>query len=394
MHSENNKVKVLVLPSWYPTDRYPQGGIFIQQQARALASRSDVNLAVLFLDRTSPLGWLRGPKRLSMRMEKGVPVYRLAMPRVPGVWPLLYAAWTIFAYRSLTRVRRKVRPDIVHAHVALPAGLAGALIKILWRTPIVLTEHTAPFSTLMRNLPAALATRFAIHRADRVVAVSDALHDQITSYPELRRSIDVVPNLVNVREFAVKSQTRSVDGAARLLFVGEMRTDRKGVDYLLAAISILRQRGVAVTLDLVGDGPKRREYETLARQLNVAEVCRFHGALPHEQVVHIMSAYDLLVLSSLAETFGVVVVEALASGVPVVATRSGGPEEVLTPDLGVVVEKADSEALAEGIADVLARPGDFPPDHLRRVTEERFGEAKIAARLVGLYRQVIEAHSA
>ncbi|HET6314409.1 MAG TPA: glycosyltransferase, partial [Chloroflexia bacterium] len=134
--------------------------------------------------------------------------------------------------------------------------------------------------------------------------------------------------------------------------------------------------------------------EALARRLGVNGVCHFHGALPHEQVAAMMPSYDVLVLSSLAETFGVVAVEALASGVPVVATRCGGPEEVLTPDLGVLVEKADPEALADGILDVMRRPHDFPPEHLRRVVEERFGEARVTGRLVSLYRQVGEARPA
>jgi glycosyltransferase involved in cell wall biosynthesis len=386
VQSTNDKLKVLVLPSWYPTERYPVGGIFIQQQARALAARPDVDLAVLFVDRTSVSAWLRGPKRILMSCEEDVPVYRLPMPRVRVIWPFLYAVWTVLGYAGLRR--RKVRPDVVHAHVAVPAGLAGALIKLVWRTPLVLTEHTGPFSTLMRNRPAALATRLAMRRADRVVAVSAALRDQITSYPQLRRPIDVIHNLVNLHEFIVKSSTWRAEGPARLLFVGEMLTSIKGVDYLIGAVSVLRKRGIEVTLDLVGEGRNRREYETLSRRLRVADLCRFHGALPHERVAGMMPDFDLLVLSSLAETFGIVVVEALASGVPVVATRCGGPEEVVTPDLGVLVETANSAALADGILDVLSRPGDFPPAHLRQVVEARFGPASITARLVALYRQI------
>ena len=388
MQSAKDKLKVLVLPSWYPTERYPSGGVFIQQQAWALASRPDVDLTVLFIDRAPVLGWLRGPKRLSLQREEGVPVYRLAMPRVRLVWPFLYAAWAVLAYAALRR--RKVRPDILHAHVAVPAGLAGALIKRLWRTPLVLTEHTGPFSMLMRNPPAALATRLAIRAADRVVAVSAALRDQITSYKELRRSIDVIPNLVNIGQFTLKPEVKRGEGPAKLLFVGEMRTNIKGVDYLLEAVSLLKGQGVGVTLDLVGEGPRGREYEALARQLRVDDLCHFRGALRHEEVIALMPTYDLLVLSSLAETFGVVVLEALASGVPVVATRCGGPEEVVTPDLGVLVENGNSEALAEGIQDVLGRLNDFPPDHLRQVAEERFGPATITTRLVELYRQVLE----
>ncbi|HEX8229066.1 MAG TPA: glycosyltransferase [Chloroflexia bacterium] len=387
MDNANDRLRVLILPSWYPTERYPVGGVFIQEQARALARRTDVEVRVLFVDGVSIPAWLRGPKLLTLHREEGVPVYRLLMPSVPGVWPFLYAVWGVFAYMGVRML--KVKPTLLHAHVALPAGLSGALIKLLWRVPLVLTEHMGPFSQLMRNRPAAFATRFSMRRADRVVAVSSALRDQITSYPQLRRRIEVLPNVVNVGEFAVRTTTRQPGDPARLLFVGEMITSIKGVDYLIGAVSILKKRGIEVTLDLVGDGRNRREYETLARRLRVADLCRFHGTLRHEEVVELMPQYDVLVVSSLAETFGVVVVEALASGAPVVATRCGGPEGILTADLGVLVQKANSEALADGIVDVLNRPDDFPPQHLRRVAEERFGQASISSRLVGLYREVL-----
>ncbi|MDQ5823011.1 MAG: glycosyltransferase [Chloroflexota bacterium] len=387
MPSASDKLRVLIIPSWYPTERYPVGGVFIQEQARALSRRMGVEVVVLFVDRVSVGAWLRGPKLLDRSKEEGVPVYRLLMPSVRGVWPFMQSIWAALAYAGLRR--QKVQPEIVHAHVSVPAGLSGALIKLLWRVPLVITEHIGPFSQLMRNRRSAFATRFSLSRADRVVAVSAALRDQITSYPQLRRPIEVVPNVVNVGAFPVKTETRRTCEPARLLFVGEMNTSIKGVDYLIGAVSILRKRGVEVTLDLVGDGRNRREYETQARRLRVADLCRFHGMLRHEEVVEMMHGYDVLVVSSLAETFGVVVVEAVASGVPVVATRCGGPEEIVTPGLGVLVAKANSSALADGIIDVLSRPGDFSPGQLRRVAEERFGHETISARLVELYREVL-----
>ncbi|MDQ3704687.1 MAG: glycosyltransferase [Chloroflexota bacterium] len=387
MASANHKLMVLILPSWYPTERYPVGGVFIQEQARALTRRTDVEVGVLFVDRVSVKAWLHRPKLLKMSKEEGVPVYRLLMPSLRGVWPFLHSVWAVLACAGLRR--QNVRPDILHAHVSVPAGFSGALIKLLWRVPLVITEHIGPFSQLMRNRRSAFATRLSMSRADTVVAVSAALRDQIMSYPRLRRQIDVIPNVVNVGEFPVKAETRQTCEPARLLFVGEMDTSIKGVDYLIGAVSILRKRGVEVTLDLVGDGRNRREYETQARRLRVADLCRYHGMLRHEEVVEMMHGYDVLVVPSLAETFGVVVVEAMAAGVPVVATRCGGPEEIVTPDLGVLVAKADSAALADGITDVLSRPGDFPPAHLRRVAEVRFGHETISARLVELYREVL-----
>ena len=315
-------------------------------------------------------------------------VYRTQMPRLPGIWPFLYVVW---AYLSLRRLsgRYGFKPEVVHAHVSLPAGLAGALIKRLSGIPLVITEHTSPFSLLMRNPLAALTTRTALRAADRRIAVSKALRGEILAYPQLRMPIDVIPNVVDASAFSTSKREHNPGEPYRILFVGEMETRRKGVEYLLNALPILKKRGLDVHLTLVGEGRNRAEYEALASRLGIAGVCYFHGMAPHAEIARFMSEADVFVLPSLAETFGVVLVEAMSAGLPVVATRCGGPEELVTPDLGVLVAPGDAVALAGGIIDVLNRLDEFSEEHLRRVADERYGQASVAGRLVSLYGEII-----
>ncbi|HEX9987126.1 MAG TPA: glycosyltransferase [Chloroflexia bacterium] len=389
MAARNDTLKVLLLPSWYPTARYPVGGVFCRTQAQALASTRDVDLVVLFVDRAPLREWLRGwRKRAALRDEEGVKVYRTQMPRLPGVWPMFYVVWAYLSMRRLSR-RYGLKPDVVHAHVSLPAGLAGALIKRLSGVPLVLTEHTSPFSLLMRNPLAALTTRTALRAADRRIAVSQALRREILAYPQLRMPIDVIPNVVDASAFSAPRRERNPGEPYRILFVGEMETSRKGIEYLLNALPILKERGWDVFLTLVGEGRNRGEYEALARQLGVAGTCHFHGLAPHGEIAHFMSEADIFVLPSLAETFGVVLVEAMAAGLPVVATRCGGPEELVSPDLGVLASPGDAEALASGIMDVLGRLDDFSEEHSRQVADARYGQASVAGRLVSLYREIV-----
>ncbi len=431
----NQHLKVLILPSWYPTERYSMGGIFCQEQARALNDcERDVDVVVLFVDRAPVWEWLRSravgvrgegrgmspqpnptpspysltlfPHPSPLREENGLKVYRTQMPRLPGVWPLLYVVWATLSMWRLMR-RYRFKPDILHAHVTLPAGLAGALIKQLFGIPLVVTEHTGPFSMLMRNRFATWATHQAMQSSDRVIAVSHALRDQILAYPQLRRHIDIIPNVVDTVAFKGPGVRDRESGLSvlsdppplvpgpwslvpfRLLFVGEMETSIKGVDYLLGAMALLKKRGVDCRLKLVGQGRNRREYETMARRLGVADLCQFVGVVPHSEIARLMSESDLFVLPSLAETFGVVLVEAMAAGLPVVATRCGGPEEIVTPDVGELVEPSNSAALADAIADVLSRLDQFPEAILRAQAEARYGQCSVAGKLVGLYRQVV-----
>jgi glycosyltransferase involved in cell wall biosynthesis len=383
---------ILVLPSWYPTPRYPIGGIFFQSQARALNTLDDTRVVVLFIDRLSPGEWLRARRRrATLRREDGLPVYRTSMLRVPMLWPLLYVLHALLAVRVLMK-RHNFVPDLVHAHVALPAGLAAAFIKRMYGIPFVLTEHTNPFSLLMRNAFARLATRTAMRAANRVVAVSTSLRRDILAYPKLQRSIDVIPNVVDVDAFApTAGEVRSISqGSNNLLFVGEMETRNKGVEYLLEALSLLRNNGLDITLDLVGGGQHLAEYRSQALRLGLGDTIRFHGLVPHDRVKTYFHNADLFVLPSIQETFGVVLVEALSAGLPIVATRSGGPEDVVTTDVGVLVEPGNPTALANAIEDVLSRPDDFPAERMREVARSRYSPPVIAGRLAALYDQVLQ----
>jgi glycosyltransferase involved in cell wall biosynthesis len=379
-------LRVLLVPAWYPTPRYPMGGVFCQEQARALRTDTGLDARVLFVDRV-PLGLWRQGTRGGWQCEDGVPVYRTAMPRVPGLWPLLYIPWVVAVGWWLAR--RGFRPDVVHAQIALPAGLAGGLLAAVLGVPWVLTEHTCPFAQLMRNPLAALATSRSVRAASRVVAVSRSLQEEMWAYPRLRRRIAVIPNVVDTTMFAAPRVPRAPGEPARLLFVGHMETPVKGVNYLLEAVARLTAQGVAVRLDLAGGGRLQASYEATAQRLGVAERCLFHGVLPPGAVAGLLAASDLLVLPSLAETFGVVLIEALAAGVPVVATRCGGPEEIVTPDVGRLTAPADVEGLTAAVAEVLTALPDFPAEHLRAVAEQRYGQGALARRLAALYRQMV-----
>ncbi len=141
--------------------------------------------------------------------------------------------------------------------------------------------------------------------------------------------------------------------APRLLFVG-LLDEVKGVQVLLRAFARVHAAHPGARLDIVGDGPRRGEYEALASELGVAAAVRFHGALTRDAIAPMMREADLLVLPSRTETFGIVVVEALACGLPVVATRVGALPELVDSAAGVLVDPADPVALADGIAAALA----------------------------------------
>ena len=285
-------------------------------------------------------------------------------------------------------------PALIHAHTGYPDGAAAAHLSERVGCPLIVTEHS---SMVARHLSNPIQREWylrAIDRASRFVAVSETLASELrAALPERAEKIVVIPNAVRIDDFVIEPAEMRV--ADQLLFVGYLK-ETKGIATLLEAFARVRATRPAATLVLVGEAPTpelRSRWEALADQLGIAGAVRFAGALDRAGVATAMSAATLFVHPSPRETFGVVAVEALASGLPVVATDSGGVTEVLGSDpnkVGAVVPPGDADALARAILVTLERIDAFDPEQLRASVAARFGSRAVATRLLDLYREVLD----
>lgn len=367
--------RVLVVPSWYPSAREPVAGVFVREQARAAASYADV--AVLHVAPGPADGWAEGT-------EGGLPTYRVSYRRPPrgDLTAYCFATW-----RALRRVEAHWRPDVLHAHVTLPAGFAAVAYGAVLGRPVVLTEHAGPYAALLRTRRAGrLLARWTVGRAARVVTVSAALRRQMEvalgvplSEPRWQR----VPVPVDTARF----RPGRVPEDAPLLYAGALLR-AKGLYDLLDALALLRQHGLPTRLALVGEGPERAPLADYAAGLGLADL-HWEDWLPQEALAERMASCACLVLPSHGETFGTVLVEAMACGRPVVATRCGGPEEIVRPGLGVLVPPRAPRALAGALAPFLAAAVRVDGAALRTAAERDYSLAAVGARLGALYRAVV-----
>ena len=371
------RLKLLVVPKWYPWPEHPVFGIFCREHARALATRHEV--VVLASLATHSPGFLLFD--LTDEMEDGLRTMRVRYRR-PWFRPAAMGCQLLGMLAALWRLRREgFRPDVVHAHVfsaALPALALGRLS----RSTVAVTEHYTGFQRGLVRGADRLVARIAFSKADVVAPVSEDLA------AHLRRiapgaNLRVMPNTVDTRAFSSAEHPRH-DGPARLLCVGALAEKKGHADLLAAVAGLIPRRDVV--LDLVGDGELRGELERSAVELGVSERVRFHGEVPKERVAELMRAADLFVLPSLHETFGCVLIEAMASGLPAVATRVGGVPEVLDPRAGSLVAPRDPVALAQAIEEQIDR--SFDPRELARITEERYGYEAFAKAWTELYEEL------
>ncbi len=184
--------------------------------------------------------------------------------------------------------------------------------------------------------------------------------------------------------------------ADELLFVGYRKTT-KGIENLLRAVALAHERRPTITLRLLGRSPDEATeagWHALAGSLGISDVVTFESAVDRAGIAAAMARASLFVHPSPRETFGVVAVEALASGLPVVATDSGGVTEILgsnPEEVGAIVAIDDPAALADGIVTTLERRATFDPAALRASVERRFGAAYVAERLLVVYREALGA---
>ncbi len=379
------RLRVLLLSSWYPggTDRV--SGVFVQDQATVLSRVAEVR--VLHPRSTSLHRWLRRQAGPAARedVEGPVVVHRTrAVAATPRLAWLAHRAALRAATRGIEGVLRSGwRPDLLHAHVVLPAGLAAAAAGARHGIPVLLTEHSGPFRVQLEPSWRRAATERALFGARRVLAVSPSLAGEIrAAFPAL--APEVVGNVVRDDLFTPAPEPRLAAGPPTLLCIAAL-VPGKGVSVLLDAFATLAPD---TRLVIVGEGPERAALEDRARALGVAERVRFAAGLDRAGLCEALRAADVFVLPSLHESFGLVVAEALACGKPVVATRCGGPEFVVAEGCGTLVAPGDAAALAAALRPHVAREVHVDPAALRASVVARFGIDAWTRRMREVYAAV------
>lgn len=289
------------------------------------------------------------------------------------------AGMVVAGRQAVARAMARRSYDVVHAHWWFPSGLSAALTRA--GRPLVVTMHGSDVRLAGSSVLGPRLFRFVARRAAAMTTVSGWLADRVRDlYPGT--PIAIAPMPVDTTLFKPSNGERE----AAALFVGRLNA-QKGVRDL---IRVMAHAG-DLRLDVVGDGPDRASLESLASEVGVADRIRWHGALSQELVARLYARAALLVVPSRDEGLGLVVVEALLSGTPVVAYRSGGVTELIQHDAtGLLVEPGDTAALGAAIASL-----GTDTDRARRMGErgrsamsDRFAPAAVAAAYAALYRRV------
>lgn len=372
-------MKVFFIAGWYPSKKDPTSGTFVKEHAKAVSLYNDI--VVISHEWMTHIN--RGIYKL-VEEEDGLRTIRLKCRKSPIPWIsyFIYLRGVFTTFKKL--VSEGFEPDIIHANVYF-SGVPAVILGKRYRIPVVITEHFTAFPRRTITGVYKLMVRFAMNRADLITTVSEDLSKHIRTYG-IKNIFKVVPNVVDTQVFYPPTN-REPRVTKRLLLVA-LLTPKKGVPYLLKSLAMLSKKRDDFVLDIIGNGPNQGEYKDLTIELGIEDKVNFHGWMSKEQVAKYMRKASFFVLPSEWENLPCVLIEAMASGLPVVTTKVGGIPEIINEQVGVLVPSGDVEALVEAIVYMLDHYQDYSLEKIVFYAHKRFSYKIIGKQFNDIYRRL------
>ena len=383
----------LIIPSWYPETPEDIDGIFFRLQAQAL-QRSGLKIGVtapVFRSmRGKPASVVNGGYGIRSYTEENIPTYvyksMYFFPRLPYLdrrrW--VGAGWKLFK----RYVRDHGTPDIIHAHSMNHAGILAQQIHAKTGIPFVLTEHSSTYARkLIRNWQRPAMLQSAQQCSARIAVSKDFCRLLETEYGGL--DWQYIPNSLSpafIRPVDLANKPKNADftfcSVAHLNY-------NKGFDILLPAFAEALKIHPDLKLKIGGTGLIASQLHNLAAELGLENSVEFLGGLQNDQVLDLMFRSDAFVLASRNETFGVVFIEALSQGLPVAATRCGGPQTIINENNGILVPVGDVQALAGALVSLYENRGRYDAQTLRADCLSEFGEEAVVRQITAVYKTIL-----
>ncbi len=366
------RLRVVVLTTFYPSPRDPFRTPFLRNLVDAMAGDCNIDLVIPVPKRPQVGAWRDAVPVPAIEAYAGRTLLHPRYLAVPGLHWLSGLTYFAGIWRTLRALKQRHGRFVLHAHCAYPDVVGAALAARCLRLPMVATAHGTDINASARHPLLRPQIRAALRSAQRVIAVSAPLARAVSALTALApHQITCIPcagyspQVFRPRdpsERAALRQALSIDARTRVVvFVGHL-VPVKALDVLVRAWAlVLRERPAASAthLVLIGEGAERADIERLASQEGVAEQVTFLGPLAQAVVADWIAASDVLCLPSHAEGSPNVVVEALASGIPVVASRVGGIPDLVSDGVnGLLVPPADPALLANALTRALDRNWD------------------------------------
>ena len=415
---------ILIIPSEeYIPKHTPLAGIFQHDQAKILQQNGhqvgalsftfkysvSSLLNVLIGRKTKQTGALNFSTSAQLLIKKILFPYsstfsfetidNISVVRCDGFWGLkksnlplskfeIWIKYGDFAIKSY--IKKYGRPDVIHAHNMIYAGLLASYLKQKNNIPIVITEHSSQYA--MQPISSEINNKIieVFKKEDYLFAVSPKLIELLQNkFTVTLNKIKWLPNVLDLKiENILLSLRKENTGNIRFLNIANL-IPLKGQEELILAFDKAFKDIENTELIIAGEGPLQNKLTELSKQLNLSDKIKLIGLIDREEVVKQLDDCHVFVLPSHYETFGVVLIEALSRGVPVISTYCGGPECIVNESNGILVEPKNLNQLAEALLKMYHHHNDYDKALLRKEVITNYGKVAFYHNVLSIYHSFI-----
>jgi L-malate glycosyltransferase len=275
------------------------------------------------------------------------------------------------------------KPDIIHGH-SFFSGSFLPLISEMENIPYLITEHWSGFSSKEKVDDSIQLIKSAYSKCQTIISVSSVLTNKISDYFD--KDILQIPNCVDFKAFKYESVKFPV---FTFISIGYLH-QRKRFDLLLDQFKLFQDFNKPSQLLIIGDGPLRDELQQKVKQLKLDKCVTFTGALTRSEVQKYLSMSHVLVSTSIFETFGMTLVEALACGIPVITTNTGGSESIMTDDRFGYMVSENATDFYHKMNDIYSKYQQIRPEQIREKAYEKFSEEKVIKKINEVYQRLLK----
>jgi glycosyltransferase involved in cell wall biosynthesis len=380
----------------FPTIEAPYDATFISDHASSLSDHFDVRVCIP-TPRSFPFTYRFRKNHSPLILPDNVQGDRCLYLSLPK------KRFPAFISRSLSKNIVKSlsgQPiDLIHVHFLYPTGMIISELKNEFNCPVVLTVHGVDFYHTYNKPGLKNILKSNLEQADAIVSVGPGLkQDIVNEYPGLNDKVHCIHNFVDTRIFKpVKKEILerlreelSIDPSSfQLLCVANFR-HKKGIDTLIEALILMKKPDLP-TLHLIGRVDEEPDFQARVRKKIETSGLKnvvIHGPKPREEIKKWMQAMDGFILPSRNEPFGIALIEAMACGLPVISTKSGGPEQILKENRGILIQPDKPKQLAKAIAQI-QEIDSFDAEDQHAYIEENFGKNRYTKEYTSLYERLL-----
>lgn len=394
-------MNIFVIPSWYPSEKTPIKGVFFQEQAKAIGKQTDHKVIISLwgqsecaLPVNKPLvaisNLINFSQKKSYLREISQNTFEIFEPTFSWYHKIFNGNMVKLIKANENNFQKAQakfgKIDLIHAHVSYPAGFIAMRLAQKFNTPYIITEHMGPFPFRYFLSKGSLDKIILepLTMADQIVAVSPALASDIEKFG--LKNIQVIPDLID-ENFFVPSENQK-NRLFTFFSLGNLGY-QKGTDDLVRAISLVVKKNQKIRFRIAGGG-SNTIYRRLTRELRLDKYIKWLGPLNREEARAEFQKCDAFVLPSRHESFGVVFVEAMACGKPVITTRCGGPESIVTKQTGILTDVGDITQIARAMNELAENPDQFDSKVIRQEFLDNFSEKVVVNKIESIYKKVVK----